>query len=43
MPNEATSGYISQTNVKVNCMMDLTGQLTSPDVKFDIEPAQRTR
>ena len=25
---EATSGYISQTNVKVNCMMDLTGQLT---------------
>lgn len=37
MPNEATSGYISQTNVKVNCMMDLTGQLTSPDVKFDIE------
>lgn len=37
MPNEATSGYISQTNVKVNCMMDLTGQLTSPDLKFDIE------
>ena len=37
MPNEATSGYIIQTNVIVNCMMDLTGQLTSPDVKFDIE------
>ncbi|MDE6347433.1 MAG: translocation/assembly module TamB, partial [Bacteroides sp.] len=37
MPNEATSGYISQTNVKVNCMMALTGQLTSPDLKFDIE------
>lgn len=38
MPNEATtSDYISQTNVKVNCMMALNGQLTSPDIRFDIE------
>lgn len=37
MPSEAISGYASQTNVKVNCMMNLTGQLTSPDINFDIE------
>lgn len=38
MPNDATVlDYISQTNVKVKCMMDLTGQLTSPDIKFAIE------
>lgn len=27
----------SQNNVKVNCMMNLTGNLTHPDIKFDIE------
>lgn len=38
MPNEATStGYINQTNVKVNCIMNLSGQLTAPDLDFDIE------
>ncbi len=38
MPNDAsTLDYISQTNVKVNCIMGLTGQLTSPNIKFDIE------
>lgn len=38
MPSgSADSEYITQTNVKVNCMMDLTGQLTSPDIKFGIE------
>lgn len=38
MPNEmANSSYVNQTNVKVNCMMDITGQLTSPDIRFDIE------
>lgn len=38
MPNDATAmDYISQTNVKVKCTMDLTGQLTSPDIRFGIE------
>lgn len=38
MPSDvASSDYINQTNVKVNCIMDLAGQLTSPDIKFDIE------
>lgn len=38
MPNEATStGYINQTNVKVNCLMNLSGQLTAPALNFDIE------
>lgn len=37
MPNDMASNYVSQTNVKVNCMMNLTGQLTSPNLKFDIE------
>lgn len=29
--------YVDQTNIKVNCIMDLTGQLTSPDIKLSIE------
>ncbi len=38
MPSSAvTSDFIGQTNVKVNCIMDLTGQLTSPSIKLDIE------
>ncbi len=38
MPNDASAlEYISKTNVKVNCIMGLTGQLTSPNIKFDIE------
>lgn len=38
MPSSAvTSDFIGQTNVKVNCIMDLTGQLTSPNIKLDIE------
>lgn len=38
LPAFATgSEFISQTNVKVNCMMDLTGQLTSPSIKLGIE------
>ena len=31
------SSYVSQTNVKVNCLMDLTGQLTSPEIKMSLE------
>lgn len=31
------SSYVSQTNVKVNCIMNLTGQLTSPDLNLSIE------
>lgn len=31
------SNYASQTNVKVNCIMDISGQLTSPDIKLDLE------
>lgn len=27
----------TQNNVKVNCLMNLTGNLTRPDIKFDIE------
>lgn len=39
LPASATAdnSFIGQTNVKVNCMMNLTGQLTSPDIKLDIE------
>lgn len=38
MPASAINrDYIGQTNVKVNCIMDLTGQLTSPDIKLGIE------
>lgn len=29
--------YVNQTNVKVNCIMDISGQLTSPDIKLDLE------
>ena len=35
IPN--ASEYVNQTNIKVNCMMDLTGQLTSPDIRLGIE------
>ena len=31
------SAYVDQTNVKVNCLMNLTGQLTSPDIKLGLE------
>ncbi|MCD8183725.1 MAG: translocation/assembly module TamB [Bacteroides sp.] len=31
------STYVNQTSVKVNCIMDLTGQLTSPDIKMSLE------
>lgn len=31
------SSYVDQTNVKVNCIMNLTGQLTSPDIKMELE------
>lgn len=29
--------FIGQTNVKVNCLMNISGQLTAPDIKLDIE------
>ena len=29
--------YVNQTNVKVNCIMAISGQLTSPDIKLDLE------
>lgn len=29
--------YVNQTNVKVNCIMDISGQLTAPDIKLDLE------
>lgn len=35
VPN--ANNYVDQTNIKVNCIMDLTGQLTSPNVKLSIE------
>ena len=31
------STYVDQTNVKVDCIMNLTGQLTSPDIKLSLE------
>lgn len=38
LPSTMTgSDYITQTKVKVNCIMDLTGHLTSPTVKLDLE------
>lgn len=38
MPADATNtSFIGQTNVKVNCIMDLTGQLTAPTIKLNIE------
>ncbi|MDO4164556.1 MAG: translocation/assembly module TamB domain-containing protein [Bacteroides sp.] len=35
MSNAST--YVDQTNVKVDCLMNLTGQLTAPDIKFSLE------
>ena len=35
MPN--ASEYVNQTNVKVNCMMDISGQLTSPEITLGLE------
>ena len=35
--------YVNQTNIKVNCLMALTGQLTSPDIKMSLELPKRTR
>lgn len=35
VPNADTYGV--QTNIKVNCIMNLTGQLTSPDIKLSLE------
>ena len=31
------SDFVNQTNVKVNCVMNLSGQLTSPTIKLDLE------
>lgn len=31
------SNYVDQTNVKVDCIMNLTGQLTSPNIKLSLE------
>lgn len=31
------NNYVNQTNIKVNCLMALTGQLTSPDIKMSLE------
>ena len=36
MPNSNVLGT-EQTNVKVNCLMSLSGQLTSPNIKMDLE------
>lgn len=32
-----TTDYLSKTNVKVNCIMNLSGNLTSPNIKLGIE------
>ena len=38
LPSSATaSDYISQTNVKVNCLMNISGQLTSPEIRRGLE------
>ena len=38
LPSSATaSDYISQTNVKVNCLMNISGQLTSPEIRMGLE------
>ena len=29
--------YVNQTNVRVNCIMAISGQLTSPDIKLDLD------
>lgn len=31
------STYVDQTNVKVDCIMNLTGQLTAPDIKLSLD------
>lgn len=31
------SDYVNQTTVKVNCLMNLSGPLTSPDIKMSLE------
>lgn len=31
------SDFVNQTNVKVNCVMNLSGHLTSPTIKLDLE------
>ena len=31
------SNYVNQTSIKVNCLMALPGQLTSPDIKMSLE------
>lgn len=36
MPNAGMLG-LDQTNVKVDCLMNLSGQLTSPGIKMDLE------
>ena len=36
MPNAGTLG-LDQTNVKVDCLMNISGQLTSPGIKMDLE------
>ena len=35
MPN--ASDYVNQTNVKVNCTMDIIGKLTAPEIKLGLE------
>ena len=35
IPNAAD--FVNQTNVKVNCLMELSGQLTSPTLQLDLE------
>ena len=35
IPN--ANDYVNQTNVKVNCIMAISGQLTSPDIKLDLD------
>jgi hypothetical protein len=40
MPN--ASDYVTQTNIKVNCTMNLTGPLTAPDLKLGLDiPTER--
>ena len=29
--------YVNQTNVRVNCIMAISGQLTAPDIKLDLD------
>ena len=29
--------FVNQTNVRVNCLMDITGQLTAPEISLDLE------